>query len=334
RTATGRPLLPNITGFLKGMGSWGVIVLPWGVAFGNRLGWSEVAALLDTEVIQRYVEQESHARPFWFYGLVVAVGFLPWVVPLLHAVGRLIRYPRDPATSTTRYALAGLLMGTVLLSFSEGKLPSYFLPLAPLVAMIAAWQVGRQCARNQPGLPELALIIQGGVLATAAVLGGVRQDPGAIRQVLWIVAGAFAAMVIVGGVGYWRRQVWPIYTANAAAAAAILLAIGGFLHPELGARHSARDLVEHYPAIRETTNLRRVAMKLPSLTLYSGRIPVELELVGVSDIVNDAEKPVGLWIFDRRDFESLDPATRRRFRTLGKSGKYVALATHPLPPPP
>lgn len=322
RTAAGRPLLPRLPGALKAIGGWAVVVLPWGLAFGNQLGWREVGALLDVEVVQRYMEQDSHSRPFWFYAVVLIVGFLPWILPLVAAIVGLIRRWTDPATATARYALAGLGAGTLLLSFSEGKLPSYFLPLAPLVVILIAWQVGQDSAGNHSSWAARLLPLQGLLLAVASATTAMNQTQG-LKWVLWVAAVSFSIAALAGALSLWRDWIQGVYLAHTAAAATTLLACGLFLHPELANHHSSRSLVENHPEIRQTPGLCRVAMKLPSLTLYSGQIPIEVDLTSVHDRLRDPDSPCRLYVFDRRDFDALDDEARGLLEVQGSSGKYL-----------
>ena len=186
RTASGAAILPRVFTAVQAFAGWCLVVLPWGVAFIRRVGVDAVLSTLRVEAAERYFDGTVHVEPAWFYAPVMLVGFLPWAAPLVVAIGRVVAGYRDPATRMPRYAAAGLLVGLLFFSMGQGKLPSYILPLAPLAALLVAWELGQELRR--PGariLGSSLLAATLGAFAVAFGIAGATRLEGLPRVVSW-----------------------------------------------------------------------------------------------------------------------------------------------------
>jgi len=139
---------------------WGIgllvflaISLPWFVllAIQNPELWRY---FLVREVVQRVVSGEhGRSKPVWFFVPVLLGGFLPWTFLVFQ------RRRLDPAT---RMWAAWILLGLLLFSLSQSKLPTYVLVLMPPMAALAALSEPR---RWQNALTAAALAFAVGLLA-------------------------------------------------------------------------------------------------------------------------------------------------------------------------
>jgi 4-amino-4-deoxy-L-arabinose transferase-like glycosyltransferase len=82
------------------------------------------------EIFQRVATGEhGRSQPWWFLIVVTLGGFLPWSFTL---------FTRRPLDATTRMFAAWAVLGVLLFSLSQSKLPTYALPLMPPLAALAA----------------------------------------------------------------------------------------------------------------------------------------------------------------------------------------------------
>ncbi|NJO86470.1 MAG: glycosyltransferase family 39 protein [Synechococcaceae cyanobacterium RM1_1_27] len=128
-----------------------VITLPWYVAVIGRHGWAYVQDFFGYHNVARFTQVvNNHSAPWYFYGLVVLVGFLPYSVHLPLVMARLRFWQRQRWRGIPRDQHLGLFalcwFGAVFGFFSMAvtKLPSYLLPLMPAAAMLVALEWSRQ----------------------------------------------------------------------------------------------------------------------------------------------------------------------------------------------
>jgi len=82
---------------------------------------------------------EGHSGPFYFYVIVLMVGFLPWFSYLPLAVAHApVRTSQDPASRFMRLFLIFSTIVFVFFSVAATKLPNYILPLLPGLALATA----------------------------------------------------------------------------------------------------------------------------------------------------------------------------------------------------
>jgi 4-amino-4-deoxy-L-arabinose transferase-like glycosyltransferase len=113
-------------------------------------GFSETA--VGENLIGRFFEGTSHARPFYYYVYQLPADFLPWTVllplalPLLWRVAR--RSPERAETpgadardlrTTARFLLVWIGVPLLFFSISAGKRGLYLLPIFPALALATAW---------------------------------------------------------------------------------------------------------------------------------------------------------------------------------------------------
>ncbi|MEA5502165.1 glycosyltransferase family 39 protein [Halotia wernerae UHCC 0503] len=118
---------------------------PWYVLVIWRNGWSFINSFFGYHNLERFTEVvNGHSAPWYFYFLVVLLGFAPYSVYLPWAMFRLKFWQRSPWRSQERAGQLGLFACIWFLSvfgfFSVAvtKLPSYVLPLMPAAAILVA----------------------------------------------------------------------------------------------------------------------------------------------------------------------------------------------------
>lgn len=323
RTAARRELLPGWRALLNGVAGWCLVVLPWSLALIRRVGFSTVADVVRGEALEPFFSGTTHVQPFWYYAVVLLVGFFPWVAPLLLGMVRLCAQYGRPSAQTALYAAGGLTAGLVFFSLSQSKLPNYVLPLVPLTAIVVCWQLGEELRSTKRSMTGSALL--GGMLAAFAVVftiaAATRLD-GTPQRVAWVGAALHATGAVATLPGLWKRRPRWVYGAAAITTAAFLLAVVSILLPGISRTRTSAYLIREVPELAASDRpLIMVEMKVPSLTYYLDRIPQEVAVERLDRRLDTDDDPV--IVFDEDDLSAVDVGTLQRLRPIGRQGKYV-----------
>ena len=323
RTASGRDILPAWRSILHGVAAWAVVVLPWLLAFIRSVGLDVAASTVRQEVLERYFAGTSqHPEPPWFFVIVGAVGFLPWLAPLCLGFVGAWRLRRQPAARTAVYLAAGLLAGFVFFSLGRGKVASYVVPLAPLAALLVTWELGREMAA--PRTRTLGPTLLAATLAACAVLLGWAAVPrldGQQQEVAVAGAVCFAAAALIAlTAAAFRRPRW-VYGAAAGATGTFFLVVILVLFPSLARTRSAGPLIDAVPELSAQRPVVTVEVRVPSLAFYLGRAP---ELVELHDLGRRLRRDDGaLYVFVDVDLPGVRPPVAEALHEVGRQGKYV-----------
>jgi 4-amino-4-deoxy-L-arabinose transferase-like glycosyltransferase len=155
---------------------------------------------------KRYVTPEfQHIQPFWFYGPILLIAFLPWTGVFLGSLVKgIANLWRTKCTAESTWLLicwAGFCV--LFFSVSQSKLPGYVLPSVPAIGLLAtrgvtsAGQAGRKPLRLLLLTSALALFVLMGLvsLATPHVLRGNEKFGIAVGLV---IAAMGAANLLLG----------------------------------------------------------------------------------------------------------------------------------------
>lgn len=329
RTATGREVLPRSRTLLVALAGWGVVVLPWGLAFLKRLGAGEVFGSLRRETLERYFSESIHMEPPWYYATVLILGCLPWVATLPLALFRVAGRLRSRTAPTALYAGAGLLAGLLFFSLGKGKLPQYILPLSPLVALVVAWELGREL--EAPGPRRLGpSLLAGALLLLMVILGAVAavHPDAAVRYTGLVGAISYGAGGLVALAGLLRHRPRLVYGAAAVAGAAFLMAGALVLHPAIGRDRSAAPLLEKVPELASGRPVLLIDIDIPSMTFYRDRVS---ERVPLEELISRLRRPDDpLLVVASADLGRVRPDVLTRLREIGRHGKlHVFEKIHP-----
>ncbi|PLZ64335.1 glycosyltransferase [Fischerella thermalis WC344] len=120
-----------------------VLSLPWYVLVTWRNGWNYINSFFGYHNIERFTEVvNGHTAPWYFYFLVVLLGFAPYSVYLPLSMARLKFWQRNYWCSQERSQQLGLFAFFWFVSIfgfftiAVTKLPSYVLPLMPAAAIL------------------------------------------------------------------------------------------------------------------------------------------------------------------------------------------------------
>jgi hypothetical protein len=99
-------------------------------------GWSYVNDVVLHQTAERVTQSFAHARPFWWYFMVLPLMILPWTLSL-RAPWR-VWHESIAANKAARFALVWFLPAFVVFCFISGKQPHYLLPMLPALALYFA----------------------------------------------------------------------------------------------------------------------------------------------------------------------------------------------------
>ena len=322
RTACGRDVLPSVRTVVTSMLAWSAVVLPWGLVFLQRVGSGTAMGTLRTEALTRYFEGTAHVEPWWFYGKVGLVAFLPWAAPLLVGIVRGLASGRDRESPTGPYAAAAFAAGLVFFSLGRGKLPNYLVPLAPVAALAIAFELGQELV--DPKRRRLGPSLLAATLVATAVVLGVGASRGFQGPARWVIIAAavaygIAAVVALAATALSRPR-W-VYGAASGATLSLLLMVVTVAPPLIGAARSAKGLVEALPILASSRPLVLVDRQLPSLTYYLDRVPEKVAGAQLGTRLDRDDAP--LVIVSESDFVKLHADVRRRLRPLGRFEKLA-----------
>ncbi len=225
------------------------IALPWFILVTLANGQTYIDSFFGYHNFQRFTEVvNKHSAPWYFYFLVVLVGFAPWSIYLPVAIARTRFWQRSYWRRQPRSAQLSLFalfwFGCIFSFFtiSVTKLPSYVLPLLPAAAILVTllWSeiIAGKEPQNRPGkldkkpnsLPRgllvtyifnvvFLLIVAGATFYCYNWLGddpAMPNFPQAIQQsgllivggAIWITAAGAIALLL------WKRQQRWILVAN------------------------------------------------------------------------------------------------------------------------
>ena len=128
---------PLIVALLAGAG----LALCWAIPAARRGGAGYADAIFLGQTAGRMVRSFQHARPWWWYLILLPAILLPWSLwpPLWRATALL----RREAGSSERFCLAWLLPGLAGFSAISGKQVHYLIPLLPAFALLASHVLSR-----------------------------------------------------------------------------------------------------------------------------------------------------------------------------------------------
>lgn len=148
-----------------------VIALPWIVAVGRNAPdfWN---FFIINEHIRRFAESNAqHAKPFWYFLLVLPGAAMPWTFAFPAAFSGLKKEGTNKAI--VKYLICWFIFPFIFFSMSKGKLATYILPcFAPLavlfaIGLIATFREGRHGLFSKGAIASsiFALILAAGLAA-------------------------------------------------------------------------------------------------------------------------------------------------------------------------
>lgn len=280
----GRPLRPFFS--LRAWPWLLVTALPWFIAVSLRRPDFPAYAFV-YESLQRVATRSAgRTGPLWYFVPVLLAGSFPWIGPALAAAARAVRLRgghRGPDGWPAVFVAAWALVPLVFFSLSRSKLPGYYLPALPGVALAAAMLLAhalrdegalRQAARST----TVVAVLMAGLGVATLVLADVAfvqapLSPQTRLRLPGVTLGLGAALALggfVAFVGARRRAVWVMTAGLALPVPAAPLVAGPFLE-SLGRDRSSRDLATSIEAAAPGARVVGVVAYPTSLRYYLDR---------------------------------------------------------------
>eukprot|EP00898_Chlorokybus_atmophyticus_P007396 jgi/Chlat1/7658/Chrsp64S07118 len=169
--------------WISGLGVFLATAVPWFTAVTRIHGWTYIKTFFGYHNVERFVRGVNHhgGRPLGYsVGAGLAV-FFPWSLALPAAIARTHFWdtralwrilPRGERLLLFSVAWAFVVFG--FFSLSSSQLPSYYLPLAPAVAMLAAslWSPENDAPAKGYSLKESRMGHNWGAVATTLATAG------------------------------------------------------------------------------------------------------------------------------------------------------------------
>ena len=208
-----------------GIALYFAIVLPWFIAVQHQNPTFFQEFFLEHNLERFATNRYQHQQPFWYYGVVVLLGTMPWTVIAIRAMvegvrmsvaewrirhawakkgwlGRLAE--SQPGDAFPEFLVLWALIPILFFSLSQSKLPGYVLPSIPPITILTGDYVFR---RRGVGLQRWVLLGHAFVvgLVTAAVLllpwfvghGAKATPPGRALMVAGVSALSAAALILL-----------------------------------------------------------------------------------------------------------------------------------------
>jgi 4-amino-4-deoxy-L-arabinose transferase-like glycosyltransferase len=147
-------------GLISGIILFLVITVPWYVLVILKNGENYINSFFGYHNFERFTEVvNGHSAPWYFYFLVVLVGFAPWSVYLPQAFYRLKFWQRKNWSQQPRYSQLGLfaffwfICIFIFFTIAVTKLPSYVLPLLPAGSILVALLWSKELTNDDDNYP-------------------------------------------------------------------------------------------------------------------------------------------------------------------------------------
>jgi len=210
-------------------------------------GWGFVQDVVFHQTLERMSDSFAHARPIWWYFMVLPLMILPWILSL-RAPWRAWR-ANFAGSRASRFAVCWFVPAFVAFSFNSGKQPHYLLPLLPSLALYFALVLRDPAARVRGRAFGVLLLAAGALLAAAPYLvthaaelpflaslvrsGSLSPTEQKVISGLWPLWGALILLAGASVLAFARaqRDVLALALTSTAAVTCGMLAIAQFAGP-------------------------------------------------------------------------------------------------------
>ncbi|MBP9854796.1 MAG: glycosyltransferase family 39 protein [Candidatus Omnitrophica bacterium] len=135
-----------------------LIGLSWVAAIVAHSGLDYVKDILFSQTFNRVVSSFDHARPFWFYLVMIPLVWFPWSLypPLWKKLKGIKEYTTDPGV---RFVLTWLCVPLILFSLISGKQIQYIMPLFPAFALLTGYLLSLDSSSSRRALWPACIVL-------------------------------------------------------------------------------------------------------------------------------------------------------------------------------
>jgi 4-amino-4-deoxy-L-arabinose transferase-like glycosyltransferase len=229
------------------LGAFFLTALPWYIVCARR-NPDFLRIFLVEHNVQRYLTPEfQHIEPFWYYGGVLVVAFLPWTALLLWALATGSAQLRSGwrIREETLLFLSWSAFTVLFFTLSQSKLPGYILPAIPVLALLIARQVATHLESRSLWLSALTMGLLLDLLVPVA-----RKVAGDAAGATLVALGA-GNLVLAIGLGF--RRVGALLVPFAACPMLLAILLSGHLLPPFFHRDPSGKTLAEELAVRGIT---------------------------------------------------------------------------------
>src|SRR5216683_3883386 len=237
--------------------SFCLTALPWYILCARRNPDFFRIFIIEHNFKRYFTPEFQHIQPFWFYGPVLLVAFLPWAVIFLWSSvqGAILLWRTRRMKERVWFLVCWAGFCVVFFSISRSKLPGYVVPAIPAICLLMAHDVTRRLQRRLGDVRWLSV----GVGLTLIVLGVVAERLNSGIPLVTDIRPAptvmqFAALMVfvgiaVGVLGLLRRGAASVGLAAIALPVFLIVGTGDLweLDEGVSARPAAIGAIEHLP---------------------------------------------------------------------------------------
>jgi 4-amino-4-deoxy-L-arabinose transferase-like glycosyltransferase len=271
------------------------ITLPWYLLIVQVHGRSYIANFFGYHNVERFTSVvNNHSAPWYFYFLVVLLGFIPWSIYLPLAIAQTqfwrrshwLKQPRSQQLGL--FAVIWFVVVFGFFSISVTKLPSYTLPLLPAAAVLVGllWSNAMTHPKADTGLTLSSIVNIGFMVvlagATAYSVNWMGDDPAmpelptviAGSKILWIGGAIWLSVAIANLVLLLKKRSSWIWLCNLIGVSAFMLmtVLPALAHVDDLRQQPLRDLAATAVQVQQPDeDLIMVGFKKPSVVFYAQR---------------------------------------------------------------
>ena len=212
--------------------------------------------LWEENFLRFFTPHFQRRQPWYYFFLVVTVGFLPWSVFLPSVVAA--RWKKKLAEDEL-FLLLWIVLPVLFFSLSSSKLPHYVLPIFPPLAILTARQLRKimqdsnGATRWQLSLPPLVNFSAVGYLMVGTIWRGalprsIRDGMDAVDTHIWlagIVSAIIVAIFLFGRArGQWRQASFVFGCHGAAVFVYLMLMV--YMMTQFSYQRSAKPMAVHF----------------------------------------------------------------------------------------
>lgn len=236
--------LPGLAVFFAITAPWFYLVMQANPEFFERFFIYEHFQRFTTTVHGRY-------HPWHYFIPILLAGALPWTVLMFDAMWRTLRNSPLPGGvfNSQRFLLIWAVFIYVFFSISGSKLPSYLLPMFPVLALLMGKRIAEMrgrtlCWQVAPAIPVALLL-----LGLALNVDKFADTPGQIELYPhygpWLVVAALISLTgLLAGMGLLWREKKPAAVAVLALSALLSAQIGLSGYETVARERSAKHIAE------------------------------------------------------------------------------------------
>ncbi|MUL39218.1 ArnT family glycosyltransferase [Gloeocapsopsis dulcis] len=339
---------------------WGIllilaIAIPWYILVIGANGWNYINSFFGYHNIERFTGVvNNHSAPWYFYFLVVLLGFAPWSIYLPVAIAQTQFWQRSywrSAHRSTHLGLFALIWFGAIFGFftiAVTKLPSYVLPLMPAAAILVAllWsdRLNRREDRRQRTSRFLLwshwlnvvflLSLSAGLFALPHLIGSDPAIPNLRESIqqsnLPILAGLIWLVAAIAGIFLIIRRCWQgLLAVNLLGFILFLVFVvtPAYLWMDQARQQPLRELSAIARQFEPNEELIMIGFKKPSVVFYTQRPvtyvrEIEKAVAYIQELQSNTPQPFAVMLLSYpQRLQQLQPQLPQ-YQNLGEAGAY------------